>query len=100
MSGFDTENGLGEPAQAPSAPTAPARSEPPTYGSRYGYGARPSFTGNAELVVYVAALAVAAVVAWIADALNAASWFEFFKWTTVGYLLARGIAKASRVLEQ
>jgi hypothetical protein len=44
-------------------------------------------------------LIVAWIVAWASDVLDAASWFEFFRWTTVAYLLTRGIAKASRVFE-
>ena len=43
---------------------------------------------------------VAWLVCWIDDELTAASWLEFFKWSTAAYLLSRGIAKASRVLEQ
>jgi len=36
----------------------------------------------------------------IADKITNVDWFTFFRWTTVAYLLSRGIAKASRVLEQ
>jgi hypothetical protein len=39
-------------------------------------------------------------VAWISDSLDASSWFQFFLFTTIAYILSRGIAKASRVLEQ
>jgi uncharacterized protein (DUF983 family) len=56
--------------------------------------------GNAEFVLYVLALLVAALVVWIADTLNVNSWFEFFRWITVAYILSRGVAKASRVFEQ
>jgi hypothetical protein len=62
--------------------------------------ARLPIPGNAEFALYLLALIVAWIVAWSSDVLDAASWFEFFRWTTVAYLLARGIAKASRVLEQ
>jgi hypothetical protein len=55
--------------------------------------------GNAELLVYVLALALAAIVVGIADLLAVPSWFDFFKWISVAYLLSRGIAKASRVYE-
>jgi hypothetical protein len=40
------------------------------------------------------------LVVWIADSLSSPTWFDFFKWTTIAYILSRGIAKASRVLEQ
>ena len=47
-----------------------------------------------------AALRLAWIVAWASDVLDAASWFQFFMFTTVAYLISRGVAKASRVLEQ
>jgi hypothetical protein len=31
---------------------------------------------------------------------NAPTWVDFFKWATLAYLISRGIAKASRVLER
>ena len=57
------------------------------------------FPGNAELVVWILALLVAALVCWIVDSLTANDWMTFFLWTTAAYLLSRGIAKASRVYE-
>jgi uncharacterized protein (DUF983 family) len=54
---------------------------------------------NREFVVYVAALIVAGIVVWIADTLTVDSWLVFFEWTTVAYLLSRGIAKAHNVKE-
>ena len=63
-------------------------------------GARLPIPGNAELLVWVLALIVALIVCWASDSVNAANWMEYFKWTTAAYLLSRGIAKASRVLEQ
>jgi hypothetical protein len=62
--------------------------------------ARLPLPGNAELLVWLIALIVAAIVAAIADTVDAGAWFQFFLWTTAAYLLSRGIAKASRVLEQ
>ena len=62
--------------------------------------ARLPIPGNAEFALYLVVLIVAWLVAWISDVLNAASWFDFFQWVTIAYLLSRGIAKASRVLEQ
>ena len=43
---------------------------------------------------------VAMLVCWIADTLDSGSWLSFFQWTTIAYILSRGVAKASRVLEQ
>jgi hypothetical protein len=62
--------------------------------------ARLPIPGNAEFLLYVVALIVAMLVCWIADTLGASDWFGFFEFTTVAYVLSRGIAKASRVLEQ
>jgi uncharacterized protein (DUF983 family) len=62
--------------------------------------ARLPIPGNAELLVWVLALIVAMLVVWIADSLSSPTWVDFFKWTTIAYILSRGIAKASRVLEQ
>jgi hypothetical protein len=57
------------------------------------------FPGNAELVVWILALLVAALVTWIADTLGSGDWLQFFLLTTAAYLISRGIAKASRVYE-
>ena len=55
--------------------------------------------GNAELIAWLAAALLVAIVALIADELGSGAWLDFFKWTTAAYLLSRGIAKASRVFE-
>lgn len=62
--------------------------------------ARLPIPGNAEFALYLVALIVAWLVSWISDSLDASSWFQFFLFTTIAYILSRGIAKASRVLEQ
>jgi hypothetical protein len=63
-------------------------------------GARLPVPGNAEFLLYVVALIVAMLVCWISDNLSVNNWFTFFEFTTVAYILSRGVAKASRVLEQ
>ena len=63
-------------------------------------GALMPIPGNAELAIYIIALIVAVIVTAAASSVTMAFWFDFFKWTTAAYLLSRGIAKASRVLEQ
>jgi hypothetical protein len=63
-------------------------------------GARLPIPGNAEWLWWVVAAVVIAIVAAAADSVGAAQWVEFMKWTTAAYLISRGIAKASRVLEQ
>jgi hypothetical protein len=56
--------------------------------------------GNAELVVYVLAALIVTIVTLADSAVNAPQWVDFFKWVTVAYVISRGIAKASRVLER
>jgi hypothetical protein len=96
------------------ATTPPEQQPPTTAGPATGPGARPGMAwgpgagiparlpipGNAEFAVYVIALIVIAIIAWIADSIGPPQWLEFTKWATGAYLLSRGIAKASRVLEQ
>jgi hypothetical protein len=88
--------------------TLPPPDQPTTETGARRYGgagvtvdvARLPIPGNAEFALYLLALIVAWIVAWASNVLDAASWFQFFMFTTVAYLLSRGIAKASRVLEQ
>ena len=62
--------------------------------------ARLPIPGNAEWFWWIVASIVVAIVAGISSYVNAPMWVDFFKWTTAAYLISRGIAKASRVLEQ
>jgi hypothetical protein len=62
--------------------------------------ARLPIPGNAEFLFIVGALILATIVVWIGDNLTNVAWFDYFKWVSAAYLLSRGIAKASRVLEQ
>jgi hypothetical protein len=82
-------------------PDQPTQTTPRTHGGGMNVDvARLPIPGNAEFAIYLLALIVAWIVAWASDVLNAASWFDFFQWVTIAYILSRGIAKASRVLEQ
>jgi len=63
-------------------------------------GARLPIPGNAEFLLYVVALIVALIATGVSDRIDPHDWFVFFEFTTVAYILSRGIAKASRVLEQ
>jgi hypothetical protein len=56
--------------------------------------------GNAEAALLIIAAIVIAFVALFADSVDSGTWVDFMKWTTAAYLISRGIAKASRVLEQ
>ena len=55
---------------------------------------------NAEFFVYLAVQLVMAVLCLTFESVNAASFFEVTKWTTAGYLVSRGIAKASRASDR
>jgi hypothetical protein len=87
----------------PNDPGTPGGTGP---GHGYGYTAmgrdiaRMPIPGNAEFLFLVLALILLAIIALAADTVGVASWVDVFKWFGAAYLLSRGIAKASRVLEQ
>jgi len=56
--------------------------------------------GNAELVVYILAIILLTIIALASDAFNVSGWVTAFTAITIAYLISRGIAKASRVLER
>ena len=56
--------------------------------------------GNAEIAIWFITLVVLAIVAAVADTFNAHDWGVATTWITAAYIISRGIAKASRVLEQ
>ena len=71
-----------------------------TAGPNWPVGARLPIPGNAEWFWWAVMAVVVAIVALASDLVGAPQWVEFMKWTTSAYLISRGIAKASRVLEQ
>ena len=56
--------------------------------------------GNAELVVYILATILIAIIALAADQVDSGAFVVSFTALSFAYLLSRGIAKASRVLER
>jgi hypothetical protein len=63
-------------------------------------GARLPVPGNAEFAVYFIIEVIFAII-WIsAKSVNTRDWVLFTTILTAFYVLSRGIAKASRVLEQ
>jgi hypothetical protein len=62
--------------------------------------ARLPIPGNAEFVFLLVALILLAIIAAIADRYDTAGWVHSLEWLGAAYLVSRGIAKASRVLEQ
>lgn len=88
-------------------------STPPDQHGQSGYGGGPGYgrpmpnigaimpmPGNAELVVYILATVLIAIIALASDRVDAAAFVTSFTVITLAYLISRGIAKASRVLEQ
>jgi hypothetical protein len=62
--------------------------------------ARLPFPGNAEFAVFLVVEIIFLIVAAVADSVTTFHWFYATTVLTAFYLLSRGIAKASRVLEQ
>jgi len=56
--------------------------------------------GNAELAIFVIVEVILAIVAAVANGFDAQGWAVATTWITAAYIISRGIAKASRVLEQ
>jgi hypothetical protein len=95
------------------ATTPPPPEQPAATGTSAGYGAGPGLgrpgtwgvarmpvPGNAEMVVVILAAIALAILAWVADGLTDRDWWTSFTVFIAAYLISRGIAKASRVLEQ
>ena len=89
---------MADTTPGPEQPQRPAGSL--GYGGYIGSGARMPMPGNAEFVFFVIAMILLAIIAAIADSFDVLGWVDVFKWLGSAYLLSRGIAKASRVLEQ
>jgi hypothetical protein len=85
-----------------STPEQPAQSG----GTRGGYGftpvpgARMPIPGNAEFVVFFIVWVIIAIIWTASDQVGAGAFVTATTALTFGYLISRGIAKASRVLEQ
>ena len=56
--------------------------------------------GNAEFLYVILAFLLLMIIAWISDTMNVGDWWTSFTWLSIAYILSRGVAKASRVLEQ
>jgi hypothetical protein len=63
-------------------------------------GARLPIPGNAELGIYVVIVIVLAIIWAASDQVGASLFATLLTALTFGYFVSRGIAKASRVLEQ
>ena len=87
------------PPEQPTTPPAGAERGGPNV-NLYNLSALMPTPGNAEFVVYILAAILVAIIALAADSVDAPGWVDWFKWVTAAYLISRGIAKASRVLER
>ena len=56
--------------------------------------------GNAEIAIWFIVEVILAIVAAVANGFDAQGWAVATTWITAAYIISRGIAKASRVLEQ
>ena len=87
------------PPEQPTTPQQPSGG----YGApnvNFNLSALMPTPGNAELVVYILATVLIAIIALAADSVNAPTFVTAFTAITFAYLISRGIAKASRVLER
>jgi hypothetical protein len=86
------------PPEQPADTTGTPR---PTMGMpNFPTGARMPLPGNAEFALY-ALIEFVLIIIWIAaDSVDTNQWCIFTVVLTAFYFLSRGIAKASRVLEQ
>ena len=86
-----------------STPEQPSGGSPTPTGG-YGFtpvqGARLPIPGNAEFAVYFLIEVIFAIIWIAAESVNTHDWVWFSTILTAFYILSRGIAKASRVLEQ
>ena len=90
-----------------TTPPEPPQPPPASPGGGYsGLGRNPvqgailPVPGNAELAVWLLVEIVLAIVAAVAKDFDSHGWAIATTWLTAAYILSRGIAKASRVLEQ
>jgi hypothetical protein len=98
----------GESDPTQHMPPPPAPPPPPGYGSGPGgpgwgggwqAGARMPIPGNAEWLLWFLVEIVFAVIWAASDSVDASGFVIATAVITFGYLISRGIAKASRVLE-
>jgi hypothetical protein len=90
-----------------TTPPEPPQPPPASPGGGYtGLGRNPvqgailPVPGNAELAVWLLVEIVLAIVAGVSDGFDAHGWCVATTWLTAAYIISRGVAKASRVLEQ
>jgi hypothetical protein len=94
------------PPEPPAAPPPPPPHQAPPgigytgLGRTATTGAILPVPGNAELAIYLLATIVLAIIWAASEQLEAHGFAVLFTYLTIGYIISRGLAKASRVLEQ
>ena len=83
-----------------STPQEPSSGSQDTYRVEPVQGARLPIPGNAELAVFLIVWVIIAIIWAASDQVGAGAFVVATTALTFGYMLSRGIAKASRVLEQ
>jgi hypothetical protein len=80
--------------------TEPGGGRPPMGMPTIASGARMPIPGNAEFAIWFVIEIVFVLIWIIADSVDTQQWVLYTTVLTSFYILSRGIAKASRVLEQ
>jgi hypothetical protein len=90
------------PGEPPTSETTPSPPQRPSFGLIGSSGdlARLPIPGNAELLLYVLVELIFTVLWWFRDDVDTSEWMTLTTALTAFYFVSRGIAKASRVLEQ
>jgi hypothetical protein len=90
------------PGETPTSESTPAGTSRPSFGFVGGSGdlARLPVPGNAEFLVLLFIELIFALLWWFRDDITTEFWMTVTTVLIAFYLLSRGIAKASRVLEQ
>jgi len=90
------------PPEQPTTPQQPGGYDRPGGGPNLNLNlaALMPTPGNAEMAVYVVATIIVAIITLASDRVDSPSFVTAFTAITFAYLLSRGIAKASRVLER
>ena len=104
------------PTESSATPPPPPPAQPPPFtgetvvaGTSSGGGgtqiastdiARLPMPGNAEFVLWLILEIIFSLIWWFNDSVNAGYWMAITAALTFGYFISRGVAKASRVLEQ
>jgi hypothetical protein len=92
-------SGSGDATERIPPPPAPP---PPGYGQPMNpwQGARMPIPGNAEFLLWLVVVILFGIIALTSDDVDGTGFCTFTAVVTFAYLISRGIAKASRVLEQ